>query len=107
MRCIQRAPERLPEERLYDLLDILTKLGVDTVGRVRSMLQLDRLPGRQHCVRCHETYLEVDNDDGACAISHDNLLPDNPKDYGVGKAYRIDVLYACDACGFEEAMGRP
>lgn len=29
-------------------------------------------PSRLHCMRCHKSYFEVDNDDRSCTIPHDD-----------------------------------
>ncbi|KAF5371175.1 hypothetical protein D9758_004276 [Tetrapyrgos nigripes] len=49
-------------------------------------------PPRLHCVRCHKSYYEVENDDRSCLVPHDD---DSAEVEKVGSAY--ETLWGC--CG--------
>jgi hypothetical protein len=47
-------------------------LSPTTVGSLTSFFSTLVPPPRLHCVRCHKSYFEVENDDRSCLVAHDD-----------------------------------
>ncbi|KAJ3525228.1 hypothetical protein NM688_g8433 [Phlebia brevispora] len=86
---------RLSTMELQSLLHILQKLGMNT-----DASNTHRYWRVTHCVRCHKSYMEGLNWDGACHIEHLHCDP-------IGRFQRLGNhrhLYTCKSCGEEVVL---
>jgi hypothetical protein len=60
-----RAEQHLSRSEVKEMLDLLCKMGLRVEDAIRLVKE------DMHCVRCHETYVERENNDTACLIDHD------------------------------------
>jgi hypothetical protein len=66
-----------------------------TIQTLQTFFSTLQPPPRLHCVRCHRSYFEVENDDRSCLIGHDD---DSAEVERVGRAAGgYETLWGC--CG--------
>jgi hypothetical protein len=94
---IQSIPAKILHAYTLSHLNVESRQSIspDQLSHVTSFFSDLAPPPKLHCVRCHKSYFEVENDDRSCLVAHDDESAEVER--AASKGITFETLWGC--CG--------